>query len=89
MRNLAIIKIGLRTQLVFPGTKPPHTTVQPRHWLSYPITTHTARAWARGARLPNSLRFKVRRDADNPTKLHRHVKRADWWAAVLILAMTR
>ena len=66
MRELAIIKIGLRTQFVFPDTKPPHQNVEPRHWLSYPITTHTTRAWERGARLPNSLRFKVRPDPNDP-----------------------
>jgi CRISPR-associated protein Cmr1 len=60
MRNLAIIKIGLRTQFVFPSVTPPHPGIEPRHWLSYPITTHTTKAWDRGARLPNQLRFKVR-----------------------------
>lgn len=64
MRRLAEIKIGLRTQFKFPDAKPPHKQVQPRHWLSYPITTHRTSAWQGGARLPNSLRFKVRADAD-------------------------
>lgn len=64
MRRLAEIKIGLRTQFVFPHAKPPHQQVQPRHWLSYPITTHRTKAWPGGARLPNSLRFKVRADGD-------------------------
>lgn len=62
MKTLAIIKIGLRTQFVFPDIKPPHTGIEPRHWLSYPVTKHTTRAWPRDARLPNSLRFKVRTD---------------------------
>jgi CRISPR-associated protein Cmr1 len=61
MRELAIIKIGLRTQFVFPNVNPPHPEPLPRHWLSYPITRHTTRAFGRNARLPNSLRFKVRR----------------------------
>lgn len=69
MRELAIIKIGLRTQFMFPNSKPPHPNVELRHWLSYPITTHTTRAWERGARLPNSLRFKVRPDPNDPKKL--------------------
>lgn len=64
MRELAIVKIGLRTQFVFPNARPPHQDVEARHWLSYPITTHTTRDWNRNARLPNSLRFKVRRTPD-------------------------
>jgi CRISPR-associated protein Cmr1 len=69
MRELAIIKIGLRTQFVFPNAPPPHQDVQLRHWLSYPITRHTTRAWPPGARLPNSLRFKIRPDAQDPARL--------------------
>ena len=64
MRDFAIIKIGLRTMFKFPNTQPPHD----RHWLSYPITHHTVKTW-RNLRLPNSLRFKVRRDCENPNKL--------------------
>jgi CRISPR-associated protein Cmr1 len=64
MRTLAIIKIGLRTQFVFPSVKPPHPSPLPRHWLSYPITHHTTTAFDRNARLPNSLRFKVRRQGE-------------------------
>jgi CRISPR-associated protein Cmr1 len=66
MRELAIVKIGLRTQFLF-SSKGPHATVQPRHWLSYPITSHSAAAW-RDARLPNSLRFKVRPDPRDSSK---------------------
>ncbi len=68
MRRLAEIKIGLRTQFVF---MPGKNAVQPeaRHWLGYPVTNHTVRDWGNArllnSRLPNSLRFKVRRDADN------------------------
>lgn len=65
LKTLAVVKIGLRTQFVFPNAKPPHAGIEPRHWLSYPITTHTTRAWDRGARLPNQLRFKVRAMADS------------------------
>lgn len=60
MKRLAEIKIGLRTQFIFPDERPPHRQVQDRHWLSYPVTNHATTAWDRNARLPNSLRFKVR-----------------------------
>ncbi|MEW6245659.1 MAG: RAMP superfamily CRISPR-associated protein [Nitrospirota bacterium] len=70
MRDLAIIKIGLRTQFVFPSVQPPHATVEPRHWLSYPTTTHKVRDWQKKKlRLSNSLRFKVRPDEGSPKKL--------------------
>jgi CRISPR-associated protein Cmr1 len=74
MRTLAIIKIGLRTQFRFAkrekaqsqekghapkNGKPP----EKRHWLSYPVTNHQVDDWG-GLRLPNSLRFKVRKSAD-------------------------
>ena len=60
MRQLAVLKIGLRTQFVIPDVRPPHPRPLPRHWLSYPITHHDTSAWDRYSRLPNSLRFKVR-----------------------------
>ena len=60
MRDLAILKIGLRTMFVFPNARPPHDRPLERHWLSYPITRHGTKLWNRNARLPNSLRFKVR-----------------------------
>jgi CRISPR-associated protein Cmr1 len=69
MRELAIVKIGLRTQFVFPNAAPPHHQPLERHWLSYPITRHTTRAFDRNARLPNSLRFKVRPAPEEPKKL--------------------
>ena len=66
MRELAEIKIGLRTQFKF-TTGRNATTPEPRHWLSYPVTNHNVQRWrerGRGdLRLPNSLRFKVRQDA--------------------------
>ena len=68
MKRLAELKIGLRTQFKFPNAQPPHTAPLQRHWLSYPVTKHTTSAWDRNARLPNSLRFKVRHGADG--KLH-------------------
>ena len=68
MRDLAIIKIGLRTMFQFPSTKPPHLKPLDRHWLAYPVTTHTTRTW-KNARLPNSLRFKARPDQQSPGKL--------------------
>lgn len=64
MKTLAVLKIGLRTQFVFPNTAPPHLQPLPRHWLSYPITRHATKAFDRNARLPNQLRFKVRPTAD-------------------------
>ena len=71
MRDLAIIKIGLRTMFVFPrNVRPPHERPVERHWLSYPVTSHDVRNWRRsGARLPNSLRLKVRPDAQDTHKL--------------------
>ena len=47
----------------------PYQNVEPRHWLSSPITTHMTRAWNRNARLPNSLRFKIRLDPNDPKNL--------------------
>lgn len=38
-----------------------HGAPQLRHWLAYPVTNHSVGAWGNNARLPNSLRFKVRR----------------------------
>ena len=68
MHRLAEIKIGFRTQFAFPNSKPPHHDIEDRHWLAYPVTRHATRVWKRDARLPNSLRFKVRPDGA-PTKL--------------------
>lgn len=66
MKTLADEKIKLRTQFVFPpDDRPPYKEIEPRHWLSYPITTHRTRVWEEGARLPNQLRFKVRTTADS------------------------
>ncbi|HJO35322.1 MAG TPA: hypothetical protein QF361_03765 [Gammaproteobacteria bacterium] len=59
MKTLAAVKIGLRTQFVFTtGKNAPNP--EDRHWLSYPVTNHSVQPWGGNARLPNSLRFKVR-----------------------------
>ena len=64
MRELAAIKIDLRTQFKFPHQKPDGQT-HDRHWLSYPVTNHEVSDWKRNsARLPNSLRFKVHPTAE-------------------------
>ncbi len=60
MKTLAEIKIGLRTQFVFHSGKGA-SHPEERHWLSYPVTNHSVRPWG-GNRLPNTLRFKVRKD---------------------------
>lgn len=63
MQELARLKIGLRTQFKFTtGKDASHP--EDRHWLSYPVTNHSVRDWGGNARLPNSLRFKVRPAAD-------------------------
>lgn len=62
MRGLAIVKLGLRTQFVF-TTQRNASFPESRHWLSYPVTNHNVASWNR-YRLPNSLRFKVRKTAD-------------------------
>ena len=62
MKTLAQIRIALRTQFVFTTGKT--QTPEDRHWLSYPVTNHTVTSWGNNARLPNSLRFKVRPTTD-------------------------
>lgn len=64
MRELAVVRIGLRTQFKFPIEPPPHSQVLERHWLSYPITRHSTKAWNGTFRLPNSLRFKARKTSN-------------------------
>ena len=71
MRELAIVKIGLRTQLVFNSGNNTQTP-EARHWLSHPVTGHNVKPWRQG-RLPNSLRFKVYPDSSDPTKLRGHI----------------
>lgn len=67
MREIAIIKIGLRTQFLF-TTENNTTTPEARHWLSHPVTKHNVGPWKQ-ARLPNNLRFKVRTAPGDPEKL--------------------
>jgi CRISPR-associated protein Cmr1 len=65
MRRLAEVKIELRTQFKL------EPRPNERHWLSYPITHHPVGQWERSKlRLPNSLRFKLRRDDRDHSKLH-------------------
>lgn len=59
MRKLARLKIELRTQFKFTTGKDA-SQPEDRHWLSYPVTHHSVKDWGGNARLPNSLRFKVR-----------------------------
>lgn len=68
MQELARIKIELRTQFKFPHAVP-DGQIHQRHWLSYPVTRHSVRAWGGNARLPNSLRFKVRPAQGQPGQL--------------------
>jgi len=62
MKTLAQIKIALRTQ--FKLTTGKTQSPEDRHWLSYPVTRHAVSSWGNNARLPNTLRFKVRPTAD-------------------------
>lgn len=65
MKRMAEIKIGLRTQFKFASGKNAQSP-EARHWLSYPVTNHSVVPWERkAARLPNSLRFKLRRTPEN------------------------
>jgi CRISPR-associated protein Cmr1 len=63
MQRLAEVKIGLRTQFR------PEPRPNERHWLSYPVTNHLVGQWEREKlRLPNSLRFRLRRDGRDPAR---------------------
>ncbi|MCL4745042.1 MAG: hypothetical protein KJZ83_06465 [Burkholderiaceae bacterium] len=69
MKRLAEIKIRLRTAFrMSTGKGAPNP--EPRHWLAYPVTNHDVRAWGRSARLPNSLRFKLRFAGSNSPNVH-------------------
>ncbi|MFN3713605.1 MAG: RAMP superfamily CRISPR-associated protein [Alcanivoracaceae bacterium] len=61
MVDLAKLKIDLRTQFRFNSGKNADSP-EMRHWLSYPVTNHSVKVWGNNARLPNSLRFKIRQD---------------------------
>lgn len=64
MKRLAEIKIGLRRQFLFPNARP-DGEIHERHWLSYPVTRHSVKSWGNNARLPNTLRFKIRPAPDD------------------------
>lgn len=68
MQELARIKITLRTQFRFNSGKDAPAP-EARHWLSYPVTNHSVKSWGGNARLPNSLRFKVRPAPGNAKQL--------------------
>ncbi len=55
MRDLALVRMGVRTQFVFTNKSPDN-----RHWLAYPVTKHPVSFWGRNSRLPNTLWFTVR-----------------------------
>jgi len=55
LRDLALVRMGVRTQFVFTGISP-----DKRHWLAYPVTKHSVNSWGNDSRLPNTLRFTVR-----------------------------
>jgi len=60
MTELAKIKIDIRTHFKF-TTDNNAPSPELRHWLSYPVTHHSVKSWG-NSRLPNSLRFKIRRN---------------------------
>ena len=69
MQELARLKIALRTMQFKFTTGRDAPAPEARHWLSYPVTNHSVRDWGNNARLPNSLRFKVRPAPQDPKKL--------------------
>jgi CRISPR-associated protein Cmr1 len=68
MYTLATVRYRIRRNFTLQGLPSPHRQPADRHWLAYPLTNHKVESWERskgGApRLPNSLRFKVRRHSD-------------------------
>lgn len=69
MQELARLKIALRTTQFKFTTGRDAPAPEARHWLSYPVTNHSVREWGNNARLPNSLRFKVRPAPHDPKRL--------------------
>lgn len=57
MERLAALKIGFRTQFKF-NTGKPHSRVEDRHVLAYPVTNHEL-SGLNNARLASQMRFKV------------------------------
>lgn len=67
MRDYSRIKQALRSNF---SVKDDSGRPGKRHWLAYPVTRSSVRRWDEAkARLPNSLRFKVKPDATDPKKL--------------------
>ena len=52
-----------------PKGSSPFPEPQERHWLSFPVTGQKVRVWEGNKRIPNNLRFKVRRDPQDPSIL--------------------
>ncbi len=67
MQALAQLKIEMRAEFSFHRTDG-KSGPGPGHWLAYPVTGHEVKGWEQ-ARLPNSLRFRVRPAPDNPNHL--------------------
>lgn len=67
LNSLAAVKIGFRTNLDFNNGHTP--TPESRHFIAYPVTNHSVSSWVnqkrQPLRLPNSLRFKVFKQANN------------------------
>lgn len=93
MKFLAQTKIGFRVHLGFDtGKNSPR--VEARHVLAYPVTNHSVRDWGNNARLANTLRFKLHREADGslralvyhtpckPTLPHAGINLFDTWQRV-------
>lgn len=56
IKQFAKAKIAFRTSLSFSKEV---GAINGRHILAYPVTHHSVRAWGKGTRLANQLRFKV------------------------------
>lgn len=73
MSELAKVRYLVRTKFSLAGLPSPHRAPTDRHWLAYPVTGHVVSPWGRNARLPNTLRFKVRRSGDSFTGVVFHM----------------
>ena len=63
MATLSEVRKSVRGTFKFSSS----ASSQRGHWLAYPVTKHEVADW-KSKRLPNSLRFKVRRNKDNPDR---------------------
>ena len=92
MTFLAKTKIAFRVKLGFTTGDNSHK-IEPRHVIAYPVTKHHVSHWGRNARLANTLRFKLHKDADGlraliyhtpckPTLPHAGVDLLDTWQRV-------